>query len=237
MRFYWLNKQNNKNLLVFFVGWSFDFRPFEFLDCENYDVLIIYDYSNIIQPKKDFVSDLPKLINVRDYEKSYLVAWSMGVFTAFYLRDILPEFTKKIAINGTVLPVDNEYGIPLKPFLLTLKHAKIGLEGKFYQNIFDKQEEFEEYIKNPVERTIQNRVEELQNLYEKIKNYEQEFKQTKEEILKNSFKFYDSAIISKNDKIIPPANQLNFWKSKAQFIDSGHFPYYNFKSWNEIICK
>ena len=45
MQYYWLNRQNNKNLIVFFAGWSFDSKPFEFLSCGDCDVLFVYDYS------------------------------------------------------------------------------------------------------------------------------------------------------------------------------------------------
>lgn len=217
MHYHWLNKKDNHKLIVFFTGWSFDYKPFEFLNCDGFDVLMFYDYNDLnLQINPDFSK----------YKETYLIAWSMGVFTAYQLRNKLPDFTKKIAVNGTAFPVDDEYGIPLKPFLLTLRHAKTGLEGKFYQNIFDNPKEYETYIKNPVERTIENRVEELQNLYEMIKNCEKTYET-----------FYDSAIISTNDKIIPPKNQMNFWKDKAKTIESGHFPYYRFKNWNEIICR
>lgn len=214
MQFHWLNKQNNDKLIIFFAGWSFDHKPFEFLDCENYDVLMVYDYNNFNLP------EIPK------YKKYYLITWSMGVFTAYQMRNELPKFDIKIAINGTVLPVDDEFGIPLKPFLLTLRHAKTGLEGKFYQNIFDKKEEFEIYLQSPVERSIDDRVEELHNLYDKIKATEKTYEP-----------FYDKAFVSSDDKIISTKNQLNFWQDKAKIIKSGHFPFYNFKSWNELLCK
>lgn len=214
MQFHWLNKQNNDKLIIFFAGWSFDFKPFEFLDCRDFDVLMLYDYN-------DF--ELPE---IPQYKENYLLAWSMGVFTAYQLRDKLPQFNKKFAINGTPFPVDNEFGIPEKPFLLTLRHAKTGLEGKFYQNIFEKPEEFERYQTSPVERSIENRVEELQTLYDKIKVTDKTYET-----------FYDKALVSSGDKIIPFKNQLNFWKEKAEIIESGHFPFYNFKNWNEILCK
>ena len=152
----------------------------------------------------------------------------MGVFNAYLLKDNLPKFNKKIAINGTPLPVDDKYGIPTKPFLLTLRHAKTGLEGKFYQNIFDKPEEFEKYTKTPVTRSIENRENELKSLYTQIKN-----------TTINYVHFYDKAYISKFDKIIPTKNQINFWQNNAkiEILESGHFPYYNFKSWKEILCK
>ena len=47
MQFHWLNKQNNKKLIIFFAGWSFDYKPFEFLKSEDFDILMAYDYSDI----------------------------------------------------------------------------------------------------------------------------------------------------------------------------------------------
>lgn len=158
---------------------------------------------------------------------------------AYLMREHLPKFTKKLAINGTPFPVDDEFGIPQKPFLLTLRHAKTGLEGKFYQNIFDKSEEFERYQTTPVERSIENREEELKTLYAKIKT--EILKQVQDGKFSNKFNdalaYYDKALVSSNDKIIPTKNQLNFWGDKAEILISGHFPYYNFTSWNEILCR
>lgn len=216
MQSHWLNKQNNNKLIIFFTGWSFDYMPFEFLNCEDFDVLIIYDYNDLGLPQ------------IPEYKEYFLISWSMGVYTSYLLKDKLPKFAKKIAINGTPFPVNDEYGIPLKPFILTLRHAKTGLEGKFYQNIFNSEEEYARYNKTQVERTIENRVSELNNLYSKIKSTEISYQN-----------YFDTAIISNNDKIIPTKNQMNFWKGKADIktVESGHFLYYNFTSWNEILCK
>ena len=217
MQYHWLKKEHNDNLIIFFAGWSFDFKPFEFLDCGSNDVLFVYDYNEITDFNFKFSSE---------YSKKFLITWSMGVFTAFLLKNSLPEFDRKIAINGTPFPVNDTYGIPLKPFLLTLRHAKTGLEGKFYQNIFEKEEEYQKYLTTPVERSIENRESELKALYEKIKSTDLEYDG-----------FYDFALISSNDKIIPSKNQINFWQNNAPYklLESGHFPFYNFKSWDEII--
>ena len=177
MQSHWLNKQNNNKLIIFFTGWSFDYKPFEFLNCEDFDVLIIYDYNDL---------ELPQ---IPEYKEYFLISWSMGVYTSYLLKDKLPKFTKKIAINGTPFPVNDEYGIPLKPFILTLR---------------------------------------LNTLYSKIKSTEISYQN-----------YFDTAIISNNDKIIPTKNQINFWEGKAEIktVESGHFLYYNFTSWNEILCK
>lgn len=226
MQYHWLNKQNNNKLIIFFAGWSFDEKPFEFLECEDFDVLMLYDYNSVIENEYEAIQILN---NSNNYKQKYLIAWSMGVYTAYILKDKLSGFTKKIAINGTPYPVHNEFGIPEKPFLLTLRHARTGLEGKFYQNIFDKTEEFERYMLNPVQRTIENRESELKSLYKLIKETDVSYE-----------KFYDKALISSNDKIVPTKNQINFYNDNntdIKLIESGHFPYYNFKNWNEILCR
>ena len=221
MQSHWLNKKNNDNLIIFFAGWSFDFKPFEFLDCGNFDVLMFYDYSS-----DDYNCKVMDIIG--KYKQYFLIAWSMGVYKAWSLRNILPDFSKKVAINGTPFPVHDEFGILNKVFLITLKNAEMGFKGKFYQNIFNLEDEYERYKQNPIERTIENRVQELHILYDDLKCNVKKYQN-----------YYNLAMISRYDKIIPTKNQLNFWNSRTKVImlESGHFPYYNFKSWNDIICN
>lgn len=223
MKSCWLNNQNNGNLIVFFAGWSFDEKPFKFLQCNDFDVLFVYDYNDFKLPEE--------LKNIKNYKHKYLITWSMGVFVANLFKNLFSDFEYKMAINGTISPVDNEFGIPIKMFELTLKHAKIGLEGKFYKNVFQTEEEFQEYSKTPVERTIENRVSELENLYTEIKNHKELEIQ----------KFYDFAIVSDFDKIIPPKNQIaSHYQNKVRVLSLpyGHFPFYHYSKWNEILeCK
>ncbi|MDE6138962.1 MAG: DUF452 family protein, partial [Candidatus Gastranaerophilales bacterium] len=190
MKSYWLNKQNNKNLIVFFAGWSFDYHPFKHLGCGNYDVLFVYDYNDLSIP--------PAFNEFSKYENKSLITWSMGVFAAYQVKDLFKEFNYKLAINGTTTPVDDEFGIPVKMFELTLKHAQKGLEGKFYKNVFHTENEFEKYQSQVVQRTVENRVNELENLYNLIRS----------KIDMGYEKFYDLAIVSDFDKIIPPKNQI-----------------------------
>lgn len=223
MKSCWLNNQNNENLIVFFAGWSFDEKPFKFLQCNDFDVLFVYDYNDFEIPEE--------LKNIKNYKHKYLITWSMGVFVANLFKNLFSDFEYKMAINGTISPVDNEFGIPIKMFELTLKHAKIGLEGKFYKNVFQTEEEFQKYSKTPVGRTIENRVSELENLYTEIKN------QKELEIQK----FYDFAIVSDFDKIIPPKNQIaSHTKNAVRILNIpyGHFPFFHYSNWDEILkCK
>lgn len=217
MQHTWINKKNNNKLILFFAGWSFDAEPFRFLECNDFDVLCFYDYNEL-----DLTADFS------GYSEYYLVTWSMGGYIATLLKDKLPKFNKKIALNGTPMPIDNEFGIPQRTFDLTLKYAADGLKGKFYQNVFFNEEQLTRYFAQPVLRTIENRVEELHSL--------------KDTILANptyATGFYDVAYVSQNDKIIPPKNQIRAWeKLNVPIIElaDGHFPFYNFTSWKEI-CK
>lgn len=226
MQYHWLNKQDNDKLILFFCGWSFDYKPFEKLNCNDYDVLIVYDYSDIASNNaKDFLS---KKFFIK-YKKIDLITWSMGVYVAYLMKNILPKFDKKIAINGTPYPVDDSFGIPSKTFDLTLKFVDTGLQGKFQKNLFKKNEDYEKYLKTPVERSIENQKQELVALNDFIKNQKCDYDE-----------FYDRAIISDTDKIIPTRNQVNFWTGKAEIkiLDSGHFPFFEFESWKDILlCK
>lgn len=234
MRYYWLNNKSQKNLtsgaqnesenrtysgrkklVIFFCGWSFDNKPFERLDCGDYDVLMFYDYKN---------HDIP--IEIPEYDEYYLVTWSMGVYIAYLLRDKLPDFKQKIAINGTPFPIHNEWGIPVRTFDLTLKYVDTGLQGKFQRNLFKAEEDYEKYTKSPVEREIPEQAEELRALKEFISSAKISYE-----------KFYDRAIISDTDKIVPTKNQINCWQERASIVmlNSGHFPFYSFNSWDDIL--
>lgn len=217
MQYHWLNNSKNKKLIIFFAGWSFDYKPFEVLKCDDYDVLMFYDYKE---------QHLP--IEIPVYESYYLITWSMGVFIAYLLREYLPEFSKKIAINGTPFPIHNEWGIPHRTFDLTLKYVDTGLQGKFQRNLFKDDESFEKYMNNKVLREIPEQADELSVLKNLISNSKLSYD-----------KFYDCAIISDSDKIVPTKNQINCWEGKLDvcIIESGHFPFYEFTGWKDILEK
>ena len=219
MQYHWLNKKNNDDLTVFFCGWSFDGKPFKHLKYSDKDVLVIYDYTEPELPEGIF----------EGYEKYFLITWSMGVYIAYLMQTSLPQFDKKIAINGTPFPVDNELGIPQKTFDLTLKYVDSGLKGKFQQNLFKNPQDYEKYLLSPVERTIENRANELVALDKFIHTQKAEYS-----------KFYDCAIISDTDKIIPTRNQIKCWEkynTPIVMLDNGHFPFFEFSSWDEILDK
>lgn len=229
MQYHWINRNNNKNLIIFFSGWSFDYKPFEKLNSSGYDILFIYNYTDIgeIYNNPDY-NIIPDIITqtADNVKNKYLITWSMGVYVAYILRKRLPDFTCKIAVNGTPYPINDNLGIPNKTFDLTLKYVETGLQGKFQQNLFKRKTDYEKYLETPVERSIADRSKELFALSSFIKKQNIDYSS-----------FYDYAIISDTDKIIPTKNQIKFWENSVPVVtlDNGHFPFFSFESWEDIL--
>ena len=209
MKSLWLNKRNNKNLIVFFNGWGMNETIVSHLDCNCNDVLMFCDYRKLDIENFDFSR----------YKNKFLVAWSMGVYITNLFYDKLKYFNKKIAVNGTFYPVDNNYGIIEKIYNLTVNNFNETSCKKFVQRMFINKELL-------FNRTIQELKDELVS----IKQYT---KAPLQKILN-----YDKVIISLKDKIIPTKNQIHFWKDKdviIENIDCGHYPFDVFSNWNKII--
>lgn len=203
MKFKWLHNTEQRNIIVFFNGWGMDEAVVSHLEAKNYDVIMFYDY-NDLSIEFDFTM-------LNKYQKIYIVAWSMGVMLAS-LFDI--NFHKSIAINGTLKPIDNQYGIPEKIYDLTIKSFNENSAKKFIENMFiDLPDKF------LCKRELDNQKSELVAL----KNY-----------IGNENFVYDKVIISSADKIIPTKNQVAYWNLEPNF-QSGHCPFFSFQNWEEIL--
>ena len=212
MKYFWLNKKNNKNLIVFFNGWAMNETPVKHLKTDGFDILFLFDYRNLDFNFLEF--DFSK------YEKKYLICWSMGVFAANNFINTFNNFDYKVAINGTNKIVDDDFGIPEKIYKITAKFLNEDSLDKFIKNMFKGGK------LNP-EITITRSIGELrEELFEiQKKSFSSEIK-------------FDKAIISNDDRIIPTKNQLNFWKNKAEIdlIESTHCPFKNYSNWQDFIC-
>ena len=205
MRYKWLNKKNNTNLILFFNGWGMDECVVKHLDCEDYDVLMFYDYITL-ETDFDF-----KLLDV--YEQKNLIAWSMGVMTGSTIFSS-SYFSKTVAINGTLKPISEEFGIHPKIYDLTIKGFNEKGRQRFIKTMFDQD------IKVTCQREIENQQSELIAL----KNY------------KSSEDFnFNRILISDNDKIIPTKSQVAFWGVEPN-LKGGHCPFFNFEKWSELLC-
>ena len=94
MKYKWLNKSNNKKLIVFFNGWGMDEKVVSHLSFNDFDVLMFYNYTDTDKSDFDF----------SNYEYKILLAWSMGVYVSNIYYETFKGFDKYIAINGTQYP-------------------------------------------------------------------------------------------------------------------------------------
>ncbi len=204
MKYKWLNQKNNQKLIIFFNGWGMDECVVNHLSLEDYDVLMFYDYNSL---ETDF--DFDKL-NI--FPQKYLVAWSMGVMIAT-LFDI--DYVSKTAINGTLKPVDDRFGIPNKIYDLTLRGFSSEGAERFIKSMYS---DIPDDI-YPPNREFENQKTEL----EALTHYEanQDFK-------------YDRVIISSKDRIIPTKNQCAFWGAEPN-TESGHAPFNLYKKWSDLL--
>lgn len=106
MKVQWIRKRGERALLVLFDGWGMDFPrlsqwPERF---PGSDFLAVSDYT---------VPDCPGISEAVSYETCAVLAWSLGVwsFAASGLSDRLPP-GPRIALNGTLTPIDEQRGIP-----------------------------------------------------------------------------------------------------------------------------
>lgn len=207
MKHFWLNKTNENNkLIIFFNGWGMDEKIVSHLDCEDYDVVVLYDYNDL-----EFNTEV---LNLSQYTEKHVVAWSMGVMVATLFNN-LGEISSSTAICGTPFAIDNEYGIPERIYNLTIRGFSETSSKKFMERMFIEKPDMETFSN----RTFDSKLSELKKMLEYKPN--KEFQYTK-------------AIIGSDDKIIPTKNQLNFWKNPT-IINSGHCPFMLYKKWAELL--
>lgn len=160
------------------------------------------------------------------YQKVSVIAWSFGVWVAqVALYPLRKHLSKVIAINGTTQPVDKDFGIPAPVALGTLSGLNNRNLEKFQRRMFTDKVFWQQFIDNKPQRSFDEVKNELFLLLQHFK------------VQKLGNDFYDLAIVSTNDLIVPASNQLNFWNSRAHIIEleAGHFCFYDFHNWDEII--
>lgn len=209
MKRLWLNCKGNDSLIIFFNGWGMDETSVKRLDCGSNDIIMFYDYRNLEIENFDLSA----------YKNKSLVTWSMGTFVSTLFYKTLEDVQDKIAVNGTLFPIDDKYGIPKKIYDLTSKNFNESSRDKFARRMFNGQNAFDVFNRNAGE---------LKTELMSIGNFKAE-----------RYLEFKKAFVSDQDKIIPTDNQLNFWNSKPNVeikrIRGGHYPFFNFKSWDEII--
>lgn len=219
MKSCWLHRSGRPNLILFCNGWGMDQYPFQPLGSMSQDVLMLYDYTDIPSEPQDIIRSMD------GYHSITLVAWSMGVAYAQKLfANCSSLFTKTIAVNGTLCPINDHCGIPVKVFAATRDDFSERARLKFYRRMCRDKLLLKVFLGNQPRRSVQSQQAELAAIYlDSVCETEE-------------ISIYSNVVISQNDYIMPTLNQLNFWKNSPTHLLSGaHFPFYLWESWDDLL--
>ncbi len=191
MQHRFVSQTGSRRVILFFAGWAMDAAPFEGLRRPGYDIAVFWDY-------RDLYQDWSIL---KDYDEVCLVAWSFGVYAASVaLAGIERRITLRIAINGTLAPVDRLTGIPPRIFQGTLDSLNERNLYKFNRRMCGSSEAFAAVMEHAPKRNIDELRDEL-----KAMNPVSMF-------APDQIKHWDVALISTDDAIVPCVNQWRAWQ-------------------------
>ena len=207
MKYEWLNKNNNKNLIVIFLGWGAEPSSFK-LNANQYDIIMFYDYRTFEPVDFDFSA----------YDKKYLIAWSMGVFVCNYYYETFKNFDKFIAVNGTQKPIDDNYGIPEKIYNLTVDNFN-ELSCKKFVGKMSPNLKADEYCKRSIEELKTELISIRDLKTEKLLKFDKAIISTKDRIIpaKNQLNWWQSQNV--------PTEQ----------IEAAHYIFDLYKNWGDLI--
>jgi pimeloyl-[acyl-carrier protein] methyl ester esterase len=219
MKTVWLNHTGQPGLLIFFAGWNMDSAPFRRFTCVSRDVLIFFDYRDL--------ADIPFSAEIKSYKSLDLAAWSLGCAAANIValqQGWSPSGA--IAINGTLIPEDDRFGIPARWMKATADNLLNGGMPKFVHRMCPDAASIADYKAAPSERDLPGAADELEALRLLPAPVSCVFK---------------SALVSDSDRIILPQNQRNCWeryKVPAHAIEGGHYPFHLWQTWEEVLkCR
>lgn len=209
---------HGSHLLWYFAGWGTTPESVAHLVLPpDYDLLVCYDYQDL---------QFEEVLN--HYTHIDLIAWSMGVWVAERIAQKVP-LQRAIAINGTGVPMDNQYGIPATIFTGTLDglHSSASelTRHKFERRMCENKAVLVQY-QQMATRSMENISTELAALYQFIQQDQ------RTDLLK-----WDKALIATQDKIFTPQNQQNYWQDRCQVrsIEAGHYPFLAYQSWQQLL--
>ena len=203
MKHEFIHRDDNPRLLLIFAAWGMDANPFRHISRPGYDVLIIWDY-------RDLSFDWSI---VAGYDEIALIAWSMGVYAAsMTIHSIDHLITARIAVNGTMSPVDDLKGIPVAVFEGTAATLDDRNLRKFFRRMCGDRATTDRFMLAAPSRPVGELVDELRAIYP-----EPWFANPKVES-------WDRAIIGRQDAIFPSCNQQRAWAgTPVVVLDRPHY--------------
>lgn len=214
MKITYLDKtSHSRRLLLIFLGWGMDPEPFSHLRAPDCDVALAYDFTD--------ESSGDEVVSMGGYDEIMVVAWSFGVIVAdrFLASNAQLPVTLRMAVNGTLHPVDDNLGIPDAIFRGTLEGLNEATLLKFQRRMCGGASAAADFLSKAPQRSLESLREELIRI----------------SAMQPAHSRWDEAVISRNDRIIPPGNQQEAWrqeKVRVTMIDGPHLP-----DFTELLSK
>lgn len=213
---YIIEKPSNKRLILFFTGWSTDWKIVSDVHIpECYDLLCLWDYRNIGLP--DFH---------KNYDEILIIAWSLGIPVAEKLAvgiSGLFNLTGMYAINGSRFPVDDKRGIPEDIYFATCSNLSEQSLKKFRFRIAGGVNRYKE-----PEARLQSDLT--------IDDLKSELIRFESDSYYDGSQKWDFAFIAGKDKIFPACNLMTAWEDTPYEVDNTaeHLPDFQ-RLFNRII--
>lgn len=216
-----IHQEGNDRLLIFFTGWGTTPEVAAHLQLpEGCDYLTAYDFRTV-SPQ-----ELPPL---GEYKEVYMAAWSMGVWALDTLAEHLPKPTKAIAINGTPLPMNDQYGIPNETFRGTMKGLDDDNRERFNRRMCGGKKLLAVF-NTFAARSTEDLKEELDSAYLLVKDLPDN---TPPRLA------WSESIVGTKDLVVPTTNQIAYWERyhiPIHLLEGlGHYPLMEYQSWDQIF--
>jgi len=216
MRTEWLQRHQGRECILFFSGWGMDPTPFHELPAADLDLCMFFDYREL-HPVD--------LGSFSGYHQLHLVAWSWGVWMASHLlADQAALFSSATAIGGTLLPVDQQRGIPPESYDSMLDHFGPEVLDTFHREMFDDPDQLARFLMLRPQRP-------LAELRDEMAACRAAFLQAGP-----GRDIYSRALITSRDRIFSGRNQMRAWgKGRGEVTAWPHFPFYALADWRDLL--
>lgn len=202
-----LRSEGSSRLILIFAGWAVDDIMFRNVSFPGYDVVVVWDFSS-------FHIDWSF---TEKYDEICLFAWSFGVYVASQtVQAIDSRITLRVAVNGTVTPVDSMYGITEDRFFRLLDDMSLTSVDKAFGDMAIDADELAHINSLRPSRTLAQYKAELQAIADRT------ILDTPSDIR------WDIAVISRHDVFFPRFSQIRAWQrtsadiicvNRAHFVD------------------
>lgn len=201
MEFHWIRREGNSRLLLFVLGWAADHCCVEHVVPAGCDAAAIYDYRDMALADRSFMDG---------YDKVVLLAWSFGVWVAeqLFRGD---EFSRRVALGGTPLPLDERYGLAPRRAAVTLQGIRLKGTGSFNRAAYGEYYDRLAGVLSP--RGLEADIDELEHLITvSAEPYTPHLD-------------WDRAIVGDRDTIFRPENMTAYWRERAEVLPLPHYPF------------